>query len=95
MAIAFKYLAPGEHGEIEIAKTGVGVNNIFFQHQLGETPEELVEGFRIPLAAVYEALAYAAEHREEMEAIRRADEEVGERVLKAAREKIRNRFALH
>ena len=92
MTLVFKYLAPGEHGDIEIAKTGVGVHNIFFQHELGETPEQLVEGFRIPLAAVYEALAYAAEHPEEMEAIRRANAEIEERGLKEAREKIRKRF---
>jgi uncharacterized protein (DUF433 family) len=94
MAIAFKYLAPGEHGDIEIAGTGVGVHNVFFQHELGESPEQLVEGFRIPLAAVYEALAYASEHPEEMEAIRRANAEIGDRVLKEAQEKIRNRLAL-
>lgn len=94
MAISFKFLAPGEHDDIEIAKTGVGVHNIFFQHESGETPEQLVEGFRIPLAAVYEALAYAAEHPEEMEAIRRANAEIGDRVLNEAQEKIRNRRAL-
>jgi len=95
MAIAFKYLAPGEHGDIEIAGTGVGVHNVFFQHEFGETPEQLVEGFRIPLAAVYEALAYAAEHPDEMEAIRRADAEIDERGIREARELIRNRLALH
>lgn len=92
MALAFKYLAAGEHGEIEIGKTGVGVHNIFFQHELGETPEQLVEGFGIPLAAIYEALAYAEEHPEEMESIRQADAEIGEQVLKEAREMVRKRL---
>ena len=95
MAIAFKYLAPGEHGDIEIAKTGVGVHNVFFQHELGETPEQLVEAFGVPLAAVYEALAYAAEHPDQMEAIRRADAEIDEQGIREARELIKNRLALH
>jgi uncharacterized protein (DUF433 family) len=94
MAIAFKYLAIGEHGDIEIGKTGVGVHNIFFQHELGETPEQLVEGFRIPLAAVYEALAYGAEHPEEMEAIRGINSRIEERGLREARELIKNRLAV-
>ncbi len=94
MAIAFKYLAPDEHGDIEIAGTGVLVFSLFAQNQLGQPPEQLVEGFRLPLAAVYEALAYAAEHPDEMEAIRRANDEIGARVLSEAREKMRNRLAL-
>jgi uncharacterized protein (DUF433 family) len=91
MTLAFKYLAPGEHGDIEIVRTGVGVHNIFFQHELGETPGQLVEGFRVPLAAVYEALAYAAEHPSELEAIRQANAKIEERGLKEAREMIRRR----
>ncbi len=94
MALAFKYLAPGEHGDVEIAATGVGVHSIFFQHELGETPEQLVEGFGIPLAAVYEALAYAAEHSDEMEAIRRTNSRLEEQGMREARELVRHRLAL-
>ena len=95
MVISFKYLAPGEHGHVEIVDKGVGVHNIFFQHELGETPEQLAQGFRVPLAAIYEALAYAAEHIDEMEAIRRANAEVEERGNREARDMIKERLTLH
>jgi len=94
MAIAFKYLAPDYHGDVEIAGTGVRAYDVFAQSKFYDRPADLVESFGVPLAAVYEALAYAAEHPEEMEAIHQADTEVQERVLKEAGEKIRNRLAL-
>ena len=95
MTVAFKYLAPDYHGDMEIVGTGVRAYDVFAQSKFRERPEELVESFpTCPLAAIYEAMAYALEHPDEMEAIRRADTEVEERVLKEAQEKIRNRLAL-
>jgi uncharacterized protein (DUF433 family) len=46
-------------------------------HQTGDTAEDLIENLHLPLAGVYEALAYAADHPDEMEAIRREEYEIG------------------
>jgi len=95
MAIAFKYLAPDEHGDIEISGTGVRAYDVFAQSKFSERPEDLVESFpTCSLAAIHEAMAYALEHTDEMEAIHKADMAVEKRVLKEAREKIRNRLTL-
>ena len=95
MAIAFKYLAPDEHGDVEIAGTGVRAYDVFAQSKFSERVEDLVESFpTCTVAAILEAMAYALEHPEEMDAIRRADQEVEKRVLREAQENIRNRLAL-
>ena len=60
-----------------------------------ERPADMVDCWHgVTLPAIYEALAYALEHPDEMDAIRRANEEVQEQVLREAQEKIRNRLAL-
>ncbi|HLG72406.1 MAG TPA: DUF433 domain-containing protein [Chloroflexota bacterium] len=93
MSLAFKYLAPDEHGDIEIAGTGVGAYDVFGQRKFCERVEDLVESFpTCSLAAIYEAMAYALEHPDEMEAIDQANMAVQEQVLKEARERIRARL---
>lgn len=95
MAIAFKYLAPDEHGDIEIAGTGVRAYDVFSQSKFSERVEDLVESFpTCSLAAIHEAMAYGLEHPDEMEAIDQANMAAGEQVLKEAQERIRNRLAL-
>jgi len=61
------------NGDTEIESTGVRVYTVLGLRQSGDTPEEIADAYRLPLGAVYEALAYAADHPEEMAAIRQAE----------------------
>jgi hypothetical protein len=51
--------------------------------------EYIAEQHDLPVAAVYEALAYAADHPDEMEAIRRADDAAAEQALNQLPEPLR------
>jgi hypothetical protein len=51
------------------------------QYELGETPETLSEGYDLSPAEVYEALAYAFDHPDEMDGIREDNKAAGERVI--------------
>ena len=75
MTLPFQYLAPDQHGDIAIAGRRIRVYTISGEYEMGMSAESIAENAEIPLAAVYEALAYAAEHPDEMEAITRADDE--------------------
>jgi uncharacterized protein (DUF433 family) len=75
MTLTFQYLAPKASGDMAIAGRGLRVYTILGEYEMGMSAESIAENAEIPLAAVYEALAYAAEHPEEMEAIARADDE--------------------
>jgi len=67
MAIPFKYLAVDEHGDMEIAGTGVTAYDVFAQSQFQERPADMVDCWHgVTLPAIYEALAYALEHPDEM-----------------------------
>ncbi|HUG22311.1 DUF433 domain-containing protein, partial [Piscinibacter sp.] len=74
MTIAFRHLVKKPNGDTEIGQTGIRVYTILDCHRSGEAPEEIAGAYDIPLAAVYEALAYAEENPDEMEAIERADD---------------------
>jgi uncharacterized protein (DUF433 family) len=76
MTIAFRHLVKKPNGDTEIGQTGIRVYTILDCRRAGETPEEIAWGYDIPLAAVYEALAYAEENPDEMEAIERANDAV-------------------
>jgi uncharacterized protein (DUF433 family) len=89
MATAFRHLVRMPNGDTEIGRTGVRVYTIQGLRESGDTPEEIAEAYRLPIGAVYEALAYAADHPEEMEAIAQADDAIRREILLAVPEEIR------
>ena len=74
MTLTFKYLAADEHGDMAIVGRRLRVYTILGEYEMGMSAEAIAENTELPVAAVYEALAYAAEHPEEREAISRADD---------------------
>jgi len=89
MAIAFQHLVKMPTGDTEIGRSRVRVYTIQGLRESGDTPEEIAEAYRLPLGAVYEALAYAADHPEEMDAIAQADDAVRRDVLSRIPEELR------
>ena len=81
MAIAFKHLVKAPNGETRIAGRRLTAYDVMCQYELGRTPEDIAEGYDLSLAAVYEALAYAFDHPDEMERIRQEDEAAHQRVI--------------
>lgn len=75
MTLAFQHLAPDQHGDMAISGRRLRVYTILGEYEMGMSAEAIAENAEIPVAAVYEALAYAAEHPDEMEAISRAEDE--------------------
>jgi len=73
MAIAFQHIVREPDRDTHIAGRRIRVYTILCLIETGDTPERIARGYDLPLAAVYEALAYAAEHPEEMEAIRKIE----------------------
>ena len=78
---AFQHLGPNQHGEMAIAGRRLLVYMVLGEYETGMSAEAMAESAEIPIAAVFEALAYAAEHSEEMEAITRANKELDERYV--------------
>jgi uncharacterized protein (DUF433 family) len=76
-----KHLVKEPNSDTEIRGTGVRVYTVQGLRESGDTPEEIAEAYALPLAAVYEALAYTADHPEEMDAIDRADDAVRREIL--------------
>ena len=72
MAITFQHLVQAPDGDTKIAGTGIRVYTILGVYEVGETPEYIAEQRDLPIAAVFEALAYGFEHPDEMEAMRRS-----------------------
>jgi len=61
---------PGVHGGRPVVRgTGVSVQTIVEQSQLGRSPQQIVEDFEgvLSLAQVYDALSYYYEHQAEIE----------------------------
>ena len=81
MTLAFQHLATGARGDTEIVGTGLRVYTVLGLYEMGESVESISEQYDVPVAAVYEALAYAADHADEMEVIGRADEAAEQRYL--------------
>jgi uncharacterized protein (DUF433 family) len=73
MSLAYKHLAQMPNGDTEIVGRGLRVYTVLGLKEAGDTPEVIADAYSLPLGAVYEALAYAADHPEEMEAIRQAE----------------------
>lgn len=88
MALTYRHIVKKANGDTAVAGGRIRVYTLFMNHQSGDSPEELASDYDLALGAVYEALAYAADHPEEMEAIRKANEEAGREVLAQALEKI-------
>jgi uncharacterized protein (DUF433 family) len=72
--IALEFLERKANGDVVIAGTGVRVYTIQSLHEVGETPEYIAEQRDLPLGTVSEALAYATEHPDEIDAVRRVDD---------------------
>lgn len=89
MVIAFQHLGKNEHGDACIAGRRVRVYTIQNRYVMGETPEFIAEQYELPLATILEALAYAADHPAEMEAIRLADAEALQWVIDQMPEAVR------
>lgn len=81
MTISFRHLRQGSSGSIEIAGSGIRAYDVLNYRREGDSPEEIAEAYSLPLAAVYEALAYACEHAEEMESIRTRDEQAYQKIM--------------
>ena len=73
MDLAYKHLVQKPNGSTEVAGRGVRVYTILGLRKSGDTPEEIADDYDLPLGAVYEALAYAADHPDEMGAIGQAE----------------------
>jgi uncharacterized protein (DUF433 family) len=74
MTLTYKHLWTGPNGDTAIDGTGLRVYTLATAYAMGESAEYIAAERDLPLAAVFEALAYAEEHPEEMVAIREADE---------------------
>lgn len=81
MTLTYPYLAPKSSGDMAIAGRGIRVYTIYCAYEIGDSAESLAENYDLPLPSVFEALAYAYEHLEEMDSIHRGDEEAGRRIV--------------
>jgi len=74
MQLAYKYLV--QKGDaMNVGGRGIRVADIYARYDQGEKPEEAAEAYGLPLAAVFEALAYAADHPEEIRKVLEEDAE--------------------
>ena len=89
MTLTFKHLITASNGDTEIAGKGLRVYTVLGLYEMGESAEYVADEYDVPLAAVYEALAYAADHPKEMEAIRQADEATEQQIIAALPEHLR------
>jgi uncharacterized protein (DUF433 family) len=78
------------NGDTEIENTGVRVYTVLGLRQAGDMPEEIAEAYRLPLGAVYEALAYAADNPDEMDGIRQAEANIERGWLMGLPEELRH-----
>ena len=89
MTLTFQHLGTDSNGDTEIAGRGLRVYTILGEYEMGMSAETIADEYDIPVAAVHEALAYAAEHPDEMETITREDKEAEERWLAGLPEHLR------
>jgi len=81
MTLAFKHLITASNGDTEIAGTGLRVYTVLGLYETGDSAEYIADEYNVALAGVFECLAYAADHPEEMEAIRRGDEAAEQEIV--------------
>jgi uncharacterized protein (DUF433 family) len=89
MMLAFTHLFTASNGATEIAGTGLRVYTVLGLYETGDSPEYIAEEYDVPLAAVFECLAYASDHPDEMEAIRRGDEAAERQIIAGLPEHLR------
>jgi uncharacterized protein (DUF433 family) len=89
MTFVFRHLVTASDGDTEIAGKGLRVYTVLGLYEMGDSPEYIAEEYDVPIAAVHEALAYAADHSDEMEAITQADLEAERRMLARMPEHVR------
>src|SRR6266516_3440427 len=89
MTLTFQHLMTVSNGATEVAGTGLRVYTVLSLYEMGDSAECIADQYDVPIAAVYEALAYAADHVDEMEAIRQADEAAEQRMLSQLPEELR------
>src|SRR5438105_3353417 len=89
MVIAFKHLAKRSDGRTQIVGRRLTPYDMLCQHELGDTPETLSNEYDLSLAEVYEALAYAFDHPDEMAAIREDNRAAARESLKYVPEPLR------
>ena len=82
MTMTYQTLVGVPGGDVEIIGTGIRAYTILGLYELGDSAEDIADAYALPLAAVYEALAYGASHPDEMEAIRQADAAAEQRMLR-------------
>ena len=90
IAITFRHLVKTANGDTEIANRGVRVYTILGLRESGDAPEDIADAYRLPLGAVYEALAYAANYPEEMRSIREEEEAIEYQTLLGIPEQLRH-----
>ena len=89
MTLTFQHLVTGADGDTEIAGTGLRVYTVRGLYDMGDSAECVAEQYDVPIGAVHEALAYAADHPDEMDAIRQADLAAEQRMLARLTEHLR------
>jgi len=89
MSFTFRHLITATDGDTEIAGKGLRVYTVLGLYETGDSAECIAEQYDVPVAAVHEALAYAAEHGDEMEAIRQEDEAADTRIVDQLPEQMR------
>src|SRR6266496_4003296 len=89
MTMLFRHLATGADGDTKIAGTGLRVYTVPGLYEIGQSVEYTADAYDVPIAAVFEALAYAYDHPDEMETIRRVDEAAEEYSLGLLPEELR------
>ena len=67
-------------GTVRVSGTRVTFDTVIHRYQLGDSPEEIAEGFSsLPLADIYAVISYYLQHRAEADAyLRRREEEAAE-----------------
>ncbi|GEM_PF-1795708 len=73
MAIAFKHITRRADGRTHIVGRRLTPYDILCQYELGDEPETLAKEYDLSMAQVYEALAYALDHPDEMRERRELD----------------------
>lgn len=90
MTLAFKHLVTTSNGDTEIDGKGLRVYTVLSLYETGDSTEYIADAYDVPIAAVYEALAYAADHSEEMDAMRRADEAAEQQIVSQLPQQVRD-----
>ena len=81
MAIAFKHITKRADGRTHIVGRRLTPYDLFCQYELGMDPDKLATEYDLSMAEVYEALAYAFDHPDEMSALREYNRQASDESL--------------